>query len=125
MKKEEIKKKLVRFSKDDIVDCVIEELYFYDNHRLDSFISKLKYRQKLREIEEQDREFNRVSQEQGEAMNLYFDWKKRVIDKYGKDGQVRFGDIPSEELKIGVQLEKDFNEKNQEFMKLLSKEAKV
>ncbi len=125
MKKEEIKKRLIRFSKEDIIDCVIEDFYFYDNHRLNNFVSKLKGRQKLRKLEERDREFSRVSQEQGEAMNLYFDWKKRVIDKYGKDGQVRFGDIPSEELKIGVQLEKDFNEKNQEFMKLLSKEAKV
>ncbi len=125
MKKEEIKKRLVKFSKEDIVDCVIDEFNFYDNHRLNSFISKLKYRQKLREIEEQDKVFERVSQEQSKAMNLYFDWKKRVIDKYGKDGQVRLGDIPSEELKIGVQLEKDFNEKNQAYMKLLSQEAKV
>lgn len=125
MDKNKIKKELSKFSKEDIIDCVIEEFYFYDNHRLNNFVSKLKYRQKLRELEKQDREFSRVSQEQHEAMNLYFDWKKRVIDKYGKDGRVRLIDIPSEELKIGAQLEEDFNKKNQMYMKLLSKEAKV
>lgn len=125
MKKEEIKKRLIRFSKEDIIDCVIEDFYFYDNHRLNNFVSKLKGRQKLRKLEERDREFSRVSQEQGEAMNLYFDWRKQAIEKYGKDGQVRLVDIPLEEIQIGAKLEEDFNKKNQAYMKLLSKEAKV
>ena len=95
MDKNKIKKELSKFSKEDIIDCLIEDsLFTFNDYRLNDFIRKLKSRKFLNDLDRQQAEFERVSEESSVAMKLYFDWKKKVVEKYGKDGQVKLGDLP-------------------------------
>ena len=66
-----------------------------------------------------------MSEESSVAMKLYFDWKKKVVEKYGKDGQVKLGDLPPDELQLGARLEADYVKKNKAYMELVHKEAKA
>ncbi len=126
MDKNKIKKELSKFSKEDIIDCLIEDsLFTFNDYRLNDFIRKLKSRKFLNDLDRQQAEFERVSEESSVAMKLYFDWKKKVVEKYGKDGQVKLGDLPPDELQLGAKLEADYEKKNKAYMELVHKEAKV
>lgn len=125
MDKNKIKKELSKFSKEDIIDCLIEDsLFTFNDYRLNDFIRKLKSRKFLNDLDRQQVEFERVSEESSVAMKLYFDWKKKVVEKYGKDGQVKLGDLPPDELQLGARLEADYVKKNKAYMELVHKEAK-
>lgn len=126
MDKNKIKKELSKFSKEDIIDCLIKDsLFTFNDYRLNDFIRKLKSRKFLNDLDRQQAEFERVSEESSVAMKLYFDWKKKVVEKYGKDGQVKLGDLPPDELQLGAKLEADYEKKNKAYMELVHKEAKV
>ena len=126
MDKNKIKKELSKFSKEDIIDCLIEDsLFTFNDYRLNDFIRKLKSRKFLNDLDRQQAEFERVSAESSVAMKLYFDWKKKVVEKYGKDGQVKLGDLPPDELQLGARLEADYVKKNKAYMELVHKEAKA
>ena len=126
MDKNKIKKELSKFSKEDIIDCLIEDSIFtFNDYRLNDFIRKLKSRKFLNDLDRQQAEFERVSEESSVAMKLYFDWKKKVVEKYGKDGQVKLGDLPPDELQLGARLEADYVKKNKAYMELVHKEAKA
>ena len=126
MDKNKIKKELSKFSKEDIIDCLIEDsLFTFNDYRLNDFIRKLKSRKFLNDLDRQQAEFERVSEESSVAMKLYFDWKKKVGEKYGKDGQVKLGDLPPDELQLGARLEADYVKKNKAYMELVHKEAKA
>ena len=126
MDKNKIKKELSKFSKEDIIDCLIEDsLFTFNDYRLNDFIRKLKSRKFLNDLDRQQAEFERVSDESSVAMKLYFDWKKKVVEKYGKDGQVKLGDLPPDELQLGARLEADYVKKNKAYMELVHKEAKA
>ncbi len=126
MDKNKIKKELSKFSKEDIIDCLIEDsLFTFNDYRLNDFIRKLKSRKFLNDLDRQQAEFERVSEESSVAMKLYFDWKKKVVEKYGKDGQVKLGDLPPDELQLGARLEADYVKKNKAYMELVHKEAKA
>ena len=126
MDKNKIKKELSKFSKEDIIDCLIEDsLFTFNDYRLNDFIRKLKSRKFLNDLDRQQAEFERVSEESSVAMKLYFDWKKKVVEKYGKDGQVKLGDLPRDELQLGARLEADYVKKNKAYMELVHKEAKA
>ena len=78
MDKNKIKKELSKFSKEDIIDCLIEDsLFTFNDYRLNDFIRKLKSRKFLNDLDRQQAEFERVSEESSVAMKLYFDWKKK------------------------------------------------
>lgn len=126
MDKNKIKKELSKFSKEDIIDCLIEDsLFTFNDYRLNDFIRKLKSRKFLNDLDRQQAEFERVSEESSVAMKLYFDWKKKVVEKYGKDGQVKLGDLPPDELQLKARLEADYVKKNKAYMELVHKEAKA
>ena len=126
MDKNKIKKELSKFSKEDIIDCLIEDsLFTFNDYRLNDFIRKLKSRKFLNDLDRQQAEFERVSEESSVAMKLYFDWKKKVVEKYGKDGQVKLRDLPPDELQLGARLEADYVKKNKAYMELVHKEAKA
>lgn len=126
MDKNKIKKELSKFSKEDIIDCLIEDsLFTFNDYRLNDFVRKLKSRKFLNDLDRQQSEFERVSEESSVAMKLYFDWKKKVVEKYGKDGQVKLGDLPPDELQLGARLEADYVKKNKAYMELVHKEAKA
>ena len=126
MDKNKIKKELSKFSKEDIIDCLIEDsLFTFNDYRLNDFIRKLKSRKFLNDLDRQQAEFERVSEESSVAMKLYFDLKKKVVEKYGKDGQVKLGDLPPDELQLGARLEADYVKKNKAYMELVHKEAKA
>ena len=126
MDKNKIKKELSKFSKEDIIDCLIEDsLFTFNDYRLNDFIRKLKSRKFLNDLDRQQAEFERVSEESSVAMKLYFDWKKKVVEKYGKDGQVKLGDLPPDELQLGARLEAYYVKKNKAYMELVHKEAKA
>ena len=126
MEKKKKKKELSKFSKEDIIDCLIEDsLFTFNDYRLNDFIRKLKSRKFLNDLDRQQAEFERVSEESSVAMKLYFDWKKKVVEKYGKDGEVKLGDLPPDELQLGARLEADYVKKNKAYMELVHKEAKA
>ncbi len=125
MDKNRIKKELNKFSKEDIIDCLVEDsLFTFNEYQMKTFIYKLQSRKRLNDLDREQAEFDKVSKESSEAMKLYSDWKTKVIEKYGKDGEVKLVDIPLEEIQIGAKFEADFNKKNQAYMKLLHREAK-
>ena len=104
---------------------VLLSLFTFNDYRLNDFIRKLKSRKFLNDLDRQQAEFERVSEESSVAMKLYFDWKKKVVEKYGKDGQVKLGDLPPDELQLGARLEADYVKKNKAYMELVHKEAKA
>lgn len=99
MTESEIRKKLSKFSKAQIIEGIIK-IYPYRNIA-ERLISNLEYMETDRMI---NRHKDYIDQE-SIATKKYIEWRGDMIQKYGTDGEVRLADIPQEELIKGAELE--------------------
>lgn len=100
MTETEIRKKLSKFSKAQIIEGIIKT-YPYRNIAM-RIISNLEYMQKAEMINNHK---DAIDQE-SIATKKYIEWRGDMIQKYGTDGEVRLIDIPQEELENGAELER-------------------
>lgn len=100
MTETEIRKKLSKFSKEQIIEGIIKT-YLYRNIA-ERLISNLEYMEKAQIL---NRHKDAIDQE-SIATKLYIKWRGDMIEKYGTDGKVMLKDIPPQELKIGAELER-------------------
>jgi len=124
MTKDKIKKELGKYSKEDIIECLCEFAIYFNSYPLNTMFNRLKSQKFLNKLETQQKEYDKASEDFDDALKKFNEWKEKVAEKYGKDGQVRFMDIPLEEIQIGAKLEEEFNEKRSIYFDILDKEIK-
>lgn len=100
MTESEIRKKLSKFSKAQIIEGIVKT-YPYRNIA-ERLISNLEYMETDRMINSHK---DAIDQE-SIATKKYIEWRGDMIQKYGTDGEVRLIDIPPEELEKGAELER-------------------
>lgn len=96
----EIRKKLSKFSKAQIIDGIVKT-YEYRNSA-EHLISNIEYMETDRMLNSHKDAINQESV----ATKEYIKWRGDMIQKYGTDGHVRLIDIPADEIKKGAELEK-------------------
>lgn len=120
-------KELERFSKQEIIEALARKFDRLEEKSFDSTISNIIFdincqRQK-NILEEQIKLNDKIDAALTELVN----WKKYVVEKYGKNGKVNLLDLPREEIEKGVkvgesyqtlyQQEKQLEQKLQEYFR--------
>lgn len=95
---EQMRKKLDKFSKYQIIDTIIKKYPF--KRFAEELIEDLEY---LNKNELFKKHLDAIDDEQ-KATHEYIKWQAEMIGKYGSDGQVRLADIPNDELLRGADL---------------------
>lgn len=124
MTKEKIKSELNKYSKDEIIACLVDYVMYFNSYPLNTMFSRLKCQRDINNRNTMQKEYDKVNEEFDESLKKFSDWKERVIEKYGEEGQVKLINIPVNEIQIGAELEKDFNEKRITYLNILDKEIK-
>ncbi len=101
-------KELERFSKQEIIEALARKFDRLEEKNFDSTISNIIFdincqRQK-NILEEQIRLNDKVDAALTELVN----WKKHIVEKYGKNGKVNLLNLPREEIEKGVKFEKNY-----------------
>lgn len=113
MNKQVYKEKLLKYSKDDIIDGLL--LYAnIEPYNIERLLFHLQQRQMVKD----GKEFDKVTKESVDALKAYENWQLEIGVKYGK---FNLSLLPEEELQKGKQLAERWQKAEEKYSEMLDK----
>ena len=92
MKKQEQKRILSKYSKEEIIDSVLSEVNDFYISRVINKLFHINYDNMYETM-------IRAEEKDAKAFQAYVDFKNSIVEKYGKDGKYNLNDIPPQDFK--------------------------
>ena len=97
-KKQQLKAKLAKYPKEDIIEAILNQFYFEST--VNSMLIDLESMRMQRAIEKEKQALDAESA----AFGDYIQWMQRMAETYGDGKSFKYGDIPYGEVEKGLKL---------------------